>query len=65
VPVEDIFPSGVEDRTAHVHLPSRGRSSATLVVASAIWPGTVCPVGEMPVEASVEGHEEVTGGTAW
>ena len=39
--MEDIFPSGVEERAVHVHLLSRGRSSATLVVASATWPGTV------------------------
>ena len=62
VPVEDIFPIGVEELAAHVHLPSQGRSSSTLVVASATWLGTVCPVGVTPVEASVEGHEGVTEG---
>ena len=62
MPVEDIFPSGVEELAAHVHLPSQGRSSATLVVVSATWLGIVCPVGVMAVQDSVECHEEVTEG---
>ena len=63
MPVEDIFLSGVEERAVHVHLPSLGRSSATLVVASAIWPGTVCPAEVMAVECHeevIEGHNMVT-----
>ena len=31
-------------------------------VVLAIWPGTVRPAEVTPVEASVEGHEEVTEG---
>ena len=56
------FPSGVEERAAHDHLPSQGRSSAMSVVVSATWPENARPVKVIPVEASVEGHEEVTEG---
>ena len=80
VPV-DIFPSGVEEWTAHVHLPSQVRSrhgevdllvrdplpkvavsGAIRVVATATWPGTVCPVEVTPVQDYVECHEEVIEG---
>ena len=33
-------------------------SSAIRAVATATWPGTVCPVGVTPVQDHVECHEE-------
>jgi len=75
---EDIFPSGVGEWTAHVHLPSQVRSRHGVVdllvhdplptvavsgtiraVATATWPGTVCPAGVVAVQDSVECHERV------
>ena len=43
-------------------LPKVAVSGAIRVVATATWPGTVCPAGVMAVQDSVECNEEVIEG---
>ena len=57
LPSQDRSRHGVVDLLVRDPLPRVTVSGAIRVVATATWPGTVCPAGVMALQDSVECHE--------